>query len=114
MATKKPTAWSYGSGSKTREKFDYIPGTKKLEKRIQYINKDGKWVELLNPSQKGRKYAKEVKNKKCVYTGKDLSKTQLSFRSGYLKARSDNAGAYNSRKKKNAEKRAAKNEAKQF
>ena len=114
MASKKPTDWSYDGGKKTRSKVAFIPGTKKLENRIQVMNKNGKWVDLLNPSQKGRKYAKELKNKKCVYTGKDLSKTQLSFRSGYLKARSDNAGAYNSRKKKNAEKRAAKNEAKQF
>lgn len=76
-------------------------------------NRRGKKVTLLNPAEKGRKYAAELKKgihatndhvvKKNKY-GKPirLTDTQKAYRSGYLTARSDNAKAYksNCRKKK--------------
>lgn len=110
MAKKTKSEWSYSANKTTRSRVTTIPGTKKKEKRVQYLNKNGQWRDLLNPSQKGRRYSKEVHTKKNVYTGKDLTNTQLAHRSGYLKAREDNAKAYNSRK----EKRAAAKEAKKF
>lgn len=62
---------------------------------FKYTNKQGKTRHLLNPSEKGRKYSKELKDGKDVFTGKALSDTQKSFRSGYLKSRTDNAKAHN-------------------
>jgi len=73
--------------------------------------KKGKEIILLNPSEKGRKFASELgagvkytnagevkydKNNKPV----TLSNTQKAFRSGYLQARKDGARAYKASKKK--------------
>lgn len=55
--------------------------------------KSGKTVALLNPSEKSRKYASDL-HKKCDRDGVVLSDTQLSYRSGYLKAREDSGRAY--------------------
>lgn len=60
--------------------------------------KKGKVV-LYNPAEKGRKYATELKHKQrhSGLTGEfkeELTPTQLAFRAGYLKARSDGAKAY--------------------
>jgi len=57
--------------------------------------KKGKTFTLLNPAEKGRKAAWELKNGCNAFTSEVLSKTQRSYRSGYLAARSDNAKAYN-------------------
>lgn len=61
---------------------------------------DGTSKHLLNPAQKGRKYAKELSGKKDVYSGEKLKNTQMAYRSGYLKARSDAAKAYKASQKK--------------
>lgn len=72
--------------------------------------KKGKRFTLLNPAEKGRKYADELgsgyrqtndgelkeKNGKPL----TLSKAQRAYRAGYLKARADNAKAFKYNKKK--------------
>lgn len=74
-------------------------------------SKSGKNVTLLNPAEKGKKYAAELKAKvRCTNdhhikrdkNGKKLglSKAQRAYRAGYLTARSDSAKAYNSNRKK--------------
>ena len=71
----------------------------------------GKKVTLLNPAEKGRKYAAELKsgvratNDHVVKRDKKgnkmrLTKSQRIWRSGYLSARSDEAKAYKSNCKK--------------
>ena len=80
----------------------------KKETVVYAKNKNGKWVQLLNPSQRGRKYALELKNGRELYTNKPLRDTQKAHRSGYLKARSDNTKAWKANKAKKAAKKAAK------
>lgn len=71
--------------------------------------KDGRKFTALNPSGKGAKYAKELKDGKRITNsgapkldsnGKQmgLTKQQRAFRSGYLQARKDNAEAYKATK----------------
>lgn len=78
---------------------------------VKVKNKDGKVVTLLNPSEKGHKYAKELKyGAKVTNEGKfkvdenrkaiKLTDTQASYRSGYLAAQKDSANAYKARKAK--------------
>lgn len=75
-------------------------------------NKKGQEVVLLNPSEKGRKYADELRNgvgqtnrgylKTDPVLGKPvrLTDTQKAYRSGYLDAQKDSAKCYNAKKKK--------------
>lgn len=77
-----------------------------------YIRKDGKTIKLLNPSEKGVKFAKELrsniaytnngkpKREKDGSTVKTLSKEQRAYRSGYLDARKDSAKAWKASQKK--------------
>lgn len=76
-----------------------------------FKTKKGKNVTLLNPSEKGGKFARELKsgigetNLGEVKTHKNgkpkkLSDTQKSYRSGYLQARKDSAAAYKAKHKK--------------
>ena len=69
------------------------------------LNKNGEPIRLLNPYEKSKKYAYELKyqilitNFKEVKKNKDVSPkritdSQIAFRRGYLKARLDNAKAY--------------------
>ncbi len=73
--------------------------------------RNGKEVVLLNPSEKGAKYAKEMRS--GVKTTNDgrikrdkagnaigLNRTEKSYRAGYLDARKDSANAYKARSKK--------------
>ena len=77
--------------------------------KVYYIEgEDGKRKYIFNPSQRGEKYAKELNTKEDAFTKQKLSNTQLAYRSGYLKSRSDNARAHNYNKRKKAEARAAK------
>jgi hypothetical protein len=68
-------------------------------------NSQGKPVTLLNPAEKSRKYAKEIKdNRRYTNDGRlktdkagtplSLDEKQRSYRAGYLDSRSDNAKAY--------------------
>ncbi|MGE4321003.1 MAG: hypothetical protein AB7E61_06120 [Acholeplasmataceae bacterium] len=77
----------------------------------KFKSKNGKDVVLLNPSEKGSKYVRELKsgiaetNLGEVKLGKDgkpqkLTKRQRAFRSGYLQSRTDGAKAYKAKNKK--------------
>ena len=77
----------------------------KKETVVYAKNKKGKWIQLLNPAQRGRKYAKELSTGREMYTNKPLRDTQKAHRSGYLKARADNAKAYKAAKAKRAARR---------
>ena len=65
-----------------------------------FNSKNGKKIVLRNPSEKGKRYARQLKNNKVEETGKPLSKTDRAFRIGYLTSRSDNAKAYKSKQRK--------------
>ena len=71
-------------------------------------NRKGNEVTLLNPAEKGRKFADELKNgvkltnKGQLKMSKDskpirLTDTEKAYRSGYLSARKDSAKAYNAK-----------------
>ena len=64
--------------------------------------KSGKTKVLLNPGEKARLYADELKANASSYNGQDLRKDQRAYRAGYLDARRDSAKAYkhNLKKKK--------------
>jgi len=74
---------------------------------IELVDKrTGKFIKLLNPSEKSKKYANEIKDGVCIdnygrriktKSGKDkrLSDLQRSYRLGYLQARKDSVKIYN-------------------
>ena len=66
---------------------------------LKFTTKTGKKVVLLNPAEKGTRYARQLK-KGLDHTGKTLSDTQRAYRSGYLDARTDSAKAFNAKNKK--------------
>lgn len=61
-----------------------------------YKTKKGNSIVLLNPAEKGKRYARQLKCGYVQETGVLLTPTGKSFRIGYLTARSDNANAYKS------------------
>ena len=72
-------------------------------------SKKGKKVYLLNPSEKGRKYAAEMRHGKAITnnyrrkmdekTGKQvvLTKEQMAYRAGYLQHQKDSNKAFKSK-----------------
>ena len=58
--------------------------------------KSGTTIVLLNPAEKGKRYARQLKSGYIAETGVVLSPVDKSFRIGYLTSRSDNAKAYKS------------------
>ena len=91
---------------------------KKVNMRgVTVVNRrTGNVVTLLNPAQKGRKYAVELKHGKALTnrlqrkrtkTGavKTLSKSAKAYRAGYLDAIKDNAKAYKAKKKRQYQRR---------
>lgn len=62
--------------------------------------KRGKRIVLLNPSEKAKRYARQMRNGVVRETGKKLSPTDLAYRAGYLAARNDSAKAFRSNLKK--------------
>jgi len=77
---------------------------------VQFKNKNGKTVTLLNPAEKGEKFAKELRrgvkhtNSGSIKTDKNkkgirLTAEQRAYRSGYLDARTDSAKAFKAKKK---------------
>lgn len=75
-----------------------------------FTRKNGKKVTLLNPSERGKKFAAELKDGH-MYTNSGklkvdedgpipLSDTQRAFRSGYLSAQKDSANAWKAKQKK--------------
>lgn len=78
---------------------------------VTVTNKKGKKVTLLNPSEKGAKFAKELKqNRKRTNTGSfklddnkqsiKLTDVERAYRGGYLDAQKDSANAYKARRKR--------------
>lgn len=78
---------------------------------VQFKTKNGNTFTLLNPAEKGKKYAKELRTgKKYTNDGavkKDkngkaikLGKKERAYRGGYLDGRKDNAKAYNAKRSK--------------
>lgn len=79
---------------------------------VTVVNKKtGNVSVLLNPAQKGRKYAAELKHGKALTNSlqrkknkdgsqKKLSVKQKAYRAGYLDARKDNAKCFKAIKKK--------------
>ena len=61
----------------------------------------GKTIVLLNPAEKAKRYARQMKNGKVTETGKKLTINDFAWRAGYLQARKDSANAYNSNLYKN-------------
>lgn len=55
-------------------------------------------IVLLNPAEKAKRYARQMKSGMIRETGKELDYAGLSYRAGYLQARSDSAKAYCSNK----------------
>lgn len=73
--------------------------------------KTGNVFVLLNPYEKGKKYAIELRHDKKITNGGvrkknksgnyvKLSKQARAYRSGYLQARKDNANCFKARKKR--------------
>lgn len=71
-----------------------------MAKKIK-LKSTGEIITIYNPQEKSEKYCEDLKNGFDVVNGKKLTKAQKAWRSGYLKARKDNANAYkaNLRKK---------------
>ena len=67
---------------------------------VKVKTKNGKIFTLLNPDEKARKCAVELRSGRNVYTGAHLTDTQLAHRSGYLEARKDSARCFNATKKR--------------
>ena len=57
-------------------------------------------IKLLDPDQKARRYARELREGVNIYTGVKLTKTQKAWRSGRLAERKDSGKAYLGIKKK--------------
>ena len=80
---------------------------------VKWKTQKGNVITLLNPAEKGKKYAKELREgKKYTNDGvlkKDengnsiqLTKEDRQYRVGYLNSRKDGAGVYDAQKKKKA------------
>lgn len=65
----------------------------------------GEVITIYNPAEKSRKYASDLHYGVDTVRGNDLTDTQLAWRSGYLKARKDNAKAYKANQKRKAYKK---------
>lgn len=108
MAFKKRTKADVKSKKSVLGKVGKNGKKRKLGVKVTF-NDDTETI-LLNPSGKGAKYAKELKDgKRYTNDGKvktddngnelNLSKEQRAYRSAYLTALSDSAKAYNAKKK---------------
>lgn len=79
---------------------------------FKIITNSGKEVTLLNPSEKGKRFAEQLSTKIIKETNTPLSEADEAYRKGYLAARRDSADAYNAKHnpaklRENKEKRAA-------
>ena len=54
----------------------------------------------MNPAEKSKRYARQMKAGEIKETGKKLSNTDMAWRAGYLAARSDSAKCHNAKKRK--------------
>lgn len=91
---------------------------------VNFKRKNGKVITLLNPSEKGHKFATELRdgikytNAGLIKTDKNnnyqhLTDTESAYRSGYLAAQKDSANCYKAKqgKKCNSSKRNCNNPA---
>lgn len=69
--------------------------------------KSGRKVVLLDPAERSKKYARELKNGRSMITGEPLTATQAGFRIGVLNERKLQAKIY-TKKQKNSNKRGKK------
>lgn len=78
---------------------------------VRIRTRKGKNVTLLNPAEKGKKFAIELShNVRLTNNGRQktnkkgaplkLTNTQKSYRAGYLQARKDNANAFKSNRRR--------------
>lgn len=61
--------------------------------------KNGKKIVLRTPSEKGKRYARQMKTGYISETGEKLKPSDYAFRAGYLTCQRDNANAYNHNKR---------------
>lgn len=59
--------------------------------------KKGNKIVLLNPAEKGKRFARQIKSGVVQETGEVLTKEDKKYRAGYLDARKDSANAYNAK-----------------
>lgn len=60
----------------------------------------GNKIILRTPAEKGKRYARQMRNGVVSETGEVLKKEGYAYRAGYLQARSDNAKAYKHNRKR--------------
>lgn len=65
-----------------------------------HTTRNGKKIKFLDPDQKARRFARELREGVNIYTGEKLTKTQKAWRSGRLAERKESAAAYRGSKKK--------------
>ena len=78
---------------------------------FKFKRKDGREVTLLNPAEKGKKFADELRSGVKITNDRDIKRDKAgnyvtldresrAYRSGYLDARKDSARAWKSKNKK--------------
>ena len=67
---------------------------------VTYTTRKGHKVVLRNPAEKAKRFAWQLTHNQVGETGKTLTKNDRAYRMGYLTARSDNAKAYKSNRKR--------------
>ena len=71
----------------------------------QVKTKNGHKIVLLNPAEKAKRFARQMKSGVIRETGKKLTSEDMAYRAGYLAARNDSAKAYNATKNKKSKKK---------
>ena len=66
--------------------------------RVHKTKKGYKFI-LRTPKEKAKRFRRQLNNGKVAETGKKLTKSDKSYRYGYLDSRKDIAKAFNSSKK---------------
>lgn len=69
-------------------------------------------IVLRNPSEKAKRYARQMKSGVVRETGELLTKTDMAYRAGYLDARNDNAKLFNKEHGRKGKGRSAVNKTK--
>ena len=72
-----------------------------MAKQIR-LKSTGEIITVFNPQERSKKYCDDLKFGFDTVSGKKLTKNQKSWRSGYLKARKDNANAWKAKQRSKA------------
>lgn len=72
-----------------------------MAKQIR-LKSTGQIITIFNPEERSEKYCEDLKYGFDTVSGKKLTKNQKAWRSGYLKARKDNASAYKAKQRSKA------------